>query len=669
MTVTTAKIHFNDCGVPVAEGFEDVYFSNQDGLAESRYVFLHANELPQRWYQPANRAFVIAETGFGTGLNFLATWQALDQITNNSPPCRLHFISIEQFPLCQTDLEQALACWPQLAAYAKQLIRRYPALVEGCHRLEFDNGSVILDLWIGDVKDVLPAIYTPSEGLVDAWYLDGFAPSKNPQMWNDELYKHMARLSKHAASFATFTAAGVVKRGLASHGFKIEKIKGFGTKREMLRGTFSSDDVERQTPRCFYRPSLTSSVTPQQAKVTIIGGGLAAANLAYSLVRKGIAVRILCKDKQLAGGASGNPQGGFYPQLNAEASLFSQIQAIAFEFARRRYDRILDAGFDFSHQWCGVIQLAFNHKVAQRQQLLLKNQCWPESLISYADSAQCSAIANIPLPYPGLFIANGGWICPPQLVTATIAAAQQIGECELIFDADVEELQKSPCGWRAITHNREFESTSLVIASGAQSSLLSVCRDIPFMSVRGQVEAIPTQAPLNQLRTVLCHKGYLTPEFNGAHALGSTYVKHDESVDYRQQEQDINRETHTKALKSADWVEDLMFSSTGRASIRSSLPDHLPAVGNLFDKKIQAEQFSDLYKAQADSCYPYAQNLDNLFVLAGLGSRGLTTAPLMAELLAAQIAGDPLPLDVKLLAALSPNRFLIKQLVRRQLSD
>lgn len=674
MSISTATIQFIDDGVPHAQEFGDNYFSDVGGLAETRYVFIQQNALESRWLAAANSnrqsPFVIAETGFGTGLNFLATWQAFKKLKSDNPNCdslRLHFISTEKFPIALADLKIVLAKWEELGPLADQLISSYPHIVAGCHRTVFEQGQIILDLWLGDANESLSQMHNLPGGLVDAWFLDGFAPSKNPEMWTDLLFQQVARLSKHHATFTTFTVAGVVRRGLASNGFGIEKSKGFGRKREMLTGVFEAENANRQLLTFFHRQGIIDG--DQANHVAIIGGGMASANLALSLVQRGLSVTIYCKDSQLAQGASGNPQGGFYPQLNAESNISSQIQAIAFQFAKLRYRQLLADGFEFSHQWCGVLQLAFKQAVQLRQQNLFDNQCWPRSLINAVSAKQAAEIAKIDLPYDGLFIADGGWISPPELVHALIQSSKAGGNLSLEMCNEIKSIKQHESGWQLLCEKQTFSADVVVIANGEQGIDMLECDPLPFQAVRGQVEAIPTFAPLTQLGTVLCHKGYLTPVFQGHHALGSTYVKNDRDTEFREQESMINIDMHVQALGDTEWAATLKkqhVENSARAAIRCSLPDHLPAVGSLFSEHVQRHQFADLYKALPISRYTVAENLPNLFVLSGLGSRGLTTAPLMAELLASQIAEEPLPFSSKLLNALNPNRFLIKKLIKRE---
>jgi tRNA 5-methylaminomethyl-2-thiouridine biosynthesis bifunctional protein len=225
-----------DKGAPRSKEFDDVYFSAKDGLAETRYVFLKSNFLPAAWLGKDH--FVIGETGFGTGLNFLAAWALFKETTNGTQ--KLHFISFEKFPLSALQIEEYLEPWKEeFPDLLRELISKYPIVVPGAHRMEFDDGTT-LTLFFEDVNEALPRL----SGYVDCWFLDGFRPASNPDMWTDTVFQNMARLSREETSFATFTAAGFVKRGLKNAGFEVHKVDGFGTKRDMLVGKYTKNISE-----------------------------------------------------------------------------------------------------------------------------------------------------------------------------------------------------------------------------------------------------------------------------------------------------------------------------------------------------------------------------------------------------------------------------------------
>jgi tRNA 5-methylaminomethyl-2-thiouridine biosynthesis bifunctional protein len=217
-------------GQPWSERFDDRYFSSDSGLDETRHVFLQGNKLFERFaaLRPGE-LFRIGETGFGTGLNFLSCRMLFEQCAPAG--ARLVYCSVERWPLAPQDLRPALALWPALRACADDLLGRWaqaPAAAQA-----WDFGAVRLELDIGDVAQALPAW---PDAQIDAWFLDGFAPAKNPQMWSDAVLAQVARASRPGATLASYTSAGRVRRGLQAVGFTMRRVPGHGRKRDMLTG-------------------------------------------------------------------------------------------------------------------------------------------------------------------------------------------------------------------------------------------------------------------------------------------------------------------------------------------------------------------------------------------------------------------------------------------------
>ncbi len=666
MKTQTATVHFNDNGTPVADHFDDVYFSNDSGAEETRHVFMAGNDLPARWHDHTRESFVIAETGFGTGLNFLVAMQAFSAFRQANPAHplkRLYFLTTEKFPLAQADMRQALSCFTELKSEADALAEKYPIPMQGCHRLHFDDYHVTLDIWMGDVHTLLPEWHAPMQGLVDAWFLDGFAPSKNPDMWTDALFTQMARLSRDGGTFGTFTAAGVVKRGLAAAGFEVEKRKGYGRKRDMIAGRYHRNQAHTPISPPHYR--YHTPALKEGSRVIIVGGGLAAAACALALGRRGIHTTVLIGDNATATGASGNRQGGFYPQLHAQASHASQIQAHTFLYASRIYRWLTALCPDIAHEFCGVLQLAFNEETTKRQAKLLENGVWPLSLVNGLSCEQTEKAAGVPLGCSSLSIPAGGWLSPPDIVNTMLNLVS--GECgQVMTEHRVASVTATESAAEVTCDNGvSLAAEHVIMATGHEACGMAVFEELALRPVRGQVEAITSQYPLTDLKQVLCHKGYMTPAMDARHALGSTYIKNDINTGVRETESEINLQTHQHALNKTEWVQQLKHDGDARASIRLGVADHQPLAGCIGSLSEQRKRYQTLSQGRpiTEAVIPPS---DRISCLTALGSRGLTTAPLLGELLISQLCHEPLPMPGALLEALNPNRFIIRDSIRGQ---
>ena len=675
--INHAPIYFNQQGTPVSSQFDDIYFNSENGLAESQYVFLQGNDLTERWQQ-ANRLsqshFVIGETGFGTGLNFLLSCLLHKTIFDSKDNQHiqnhhLHFISFEKYPLSGEDIKASLKCWPQLQEPLRELLAQYPTTLTGCHRLIFAQGKITLDLHLGDINEQMPTIFTPDEGLVDAWFLDGFAPSKNNSMWNDHVFNHMQRLSKHQATVATFSCARLVKDGLTGAGFVLSKRKGFGKKREMLCALLEDKKpIERKLP--FYFRAKTN--INNSAPVAIIGGGIASASLSYALALHGINSDIICQDKKLGQGASKNRQGALYPLLQADDNALSEFYAHSFLFARRQYQSLIEQGFGFDHNFCGVLLQNFDDKTAKQQQSLENSGLW-QSLYQKVDGLQASKLAQIELPFGGHFIEQGGWISPQSLINAYIKAANSLANVNCVFDYQITSLtQQSDSTW-VMNQNSAKQKTyqTVVICAGFDSSEVIIndssshgnsSNGIDLSPIRGQVSHLPRNEHTDKLATVLCNQGYTTPSFQGIHCTGASFIKGDTSTNLRDKEHLRNLERFASGFGGQPWLSDLSPPTDGQVATRCVSIDHLPIVGAMPETRQYQHIYQDLWKGFKVERYERPKDYDNLFILTALGARGLCSAPLCANILAAQMTNSPYPVSERVLNALNPGRGLIKKL-------
>ncbi|MFG0905000.1 bifunctional tRNA (5-methylaminomethyl-2-thiouridine)(34)-methyltransferase MnmD/FAD-dependent 5-carboxymethylaminomethyl-2-thiouridine(34) oxidoreductase MnmC [Photobacterium damselae] len=690
--IENAVLDWNELGTPVSNDFDDVYFSNANGLEETRYVFLQQNGLPDRWNDFSRRRFVVAETGFGTGLNFLALWQQFKAFRAENPDAtvkELHFISFEKFPVTLDDLKKAHLSWPELSDLAQQLHAHYPPAVADCHRIILEDGLITLDLWFGDIQDCMPQVWTGDEGIVDAWFLDGFAPSKNLAMWNLDVYKGMRNLARSGCTLATFTAAGFVRRELIEAGFEMKKAKGFGHKREMLTGTIGERTAPSNTKPWYHISARAKNDTAQTLNdIAIIGGGVASAATALSLVRRGQTVTLYCKDEKPAQGASGNKQGAVYPLLNGNHNALSRFFAPAFVFARQFVEQAAQNS-QFDHDWCGVVQLAFGGytsllvsrdgskehqekeaEMLNKQRIKLDKMLaggFPNELICALDHQQTREVTGVETGFDGVNYPLGGWLCPKELTRALIEQAQATGLLTLHTQSEVCKLQQeSDQRWQLqFTDGQSKLHACVVIANGHRFTDFEQTAKIPAYSVRGQVSHIPTNEQLGKLKTVLCYDGYLTPEnpHSHTHCIGASYDRNSVDLAFSEQNQHDNKQRLIDCLPQAEWAKSVDVSDNqARVGVRCATRDHLPFMGNVCRYDELLTQYENLKEMQASADKVPVYN--NLFALIGLGSRGLSSAPLVGEMMASQICGDPLPMPLSVLEALHPGRMWVRKLVK-----
>lgn len=630
--ITAARIHYNEQGTPVSDVFDDVYFSNESGLHETQYVFIDNNHLQTRWPLHPKAYFHIIETGFGTGLNFLLAWRNFQRYRAENPASlcqRLYFSTFEKFPLAKADLAQALSCWPELADLTQQLLNQYPPAVAGCHRLQFDNGAMVLDLWLGDVHDNLPQL--PTENSADAWFLDGFAPSKNPEMWQESLFLGMKRLSQPGTTVATFTSAGIVRRGLQQVGFTVKKIKGYGRKREMAVAVMpATESPESSNPQ------------GRLDTLLIVGGGIASLLTALALVERGRRVHFICQDQKVGAGASHNRQGALYPQLQSSFNEHSKFHLACFGFANRQYHQLLRK-FQFPAEFCGVLQLACNEQLARRfakiSQAVGHAGGFAEGYVQAVTAAEASSIAAVELPYAGLYFADGGWVAPQRFCQAAFDYLLQQPHFQASLGYRMQSYVKTAEGF-ALTLNavatdqpHQVTGQQLLICTG--HALAQQAADLPLNVIRGQVSHIKAEG-LASLKTVICHQGYITPQDDGyakESCIGATFdrdaYKQNPEPELKTADDVFNLDLVNTVLKQPAWFSDAKVTSA-KAAFRTTAPDHLPVAGQLADES---------------------------YVLGALGARGLLFAPLLAEFLAARLCQEPLPLSLQHQAMVSPKRF------------
>ena len=661
--ITPAKIGWqtDDAGnqVPVSGEFGDVYFSHADGLAESRHVFLAHNQLPERLANLTDKqCFTVAELGFGTGLNFLATWQLWRELRAKKPhltSARLHFITTEKYPIPLNDLTQILALWaqraPELAKLIEQLLANYPPLIAGCHRLNFIDDNITLDIWLGDAGDSLASLDTETaikRPYVDAWFLDGFAPSCNETLWAESIFTQMQRLSRTGTTAATYSCAGIVKRGLQAHGFSIKKVKGFGRKREMLTAVMGDN-----TDSLVLNDDNNLSVLPNPLSHTVvIGAGVAGLLTAWTLANRGMTVTIIDKVAPLAG-ASGNPRALLAPNMTPIHHVYEHLHSIGYLYSGRLY-RYFNQQAELQQtplilEQTGTLDLLIKTNIGTAQIADYPNEM--ATTITTAEALRLSGLKAKDLA-DNLYLPQSGLVNPQALKTV-ILKHPNIGYQQLSV-TDIKETADKV----TVTGDKESGSDNnqssiticadnVVICAAYESHQLDK-RIVECRTIRGQLSWFtPTAEQVAGLpKLPLKYSGYCAPfigqigdaEVNNISdnqpqfLLGASFVDADASIDIRGEE---NQQNYDKLLEDIPELSNVLPDDTSawqaRAGVRTQTIDYHPLVGRLAQSR-------------------------RIWTLSAMGAKGYALAPICAEALADMMLGCFAPLSAVTLARLSPNR-------------
>ncbi|OYD76926.1 UNVERIFIED_ORG: tRNA 5-methylaminomethyl-2-thiouridine biosynthesis bifunctional protein [Burkholderia sp. CF145] len=642
-----AILAFRDNGTPYSPRHDDIYHSAVGALAQAEYVFLKGNELPSRWQK--RRVFTVLETGFGMGINFLVTWAAWRADPDRCE--RLHFVSTEKHPFSRDDLLAANAAAvadASIAPLAQQLVDAWPTLVPGTHRLEFEEGRVTLTLVFGDAAQTLYSLWLRA----DAFYLDGFSPAKNPEMWTPAIIKALARLAGDDATFATYTSAGDVKRGLQQAGFEYRKVDGFGWKRAMLVGRFAPRYRVRR-----HEPPLPLAVDERHA--IVIGTGLAGCAAIERLTARGWRVTSLERHAGVARDASGNPAGVFHPMMSRDDSVGSRITRAGFLYALRQWPALERRGYRPLRGPEGLLQIAADEEEAAAMAQTFASFAYPRDYVTAVSHEEAQHIAGMRVARGGWFFPHGGWIDPASLCAAQCEAAG--GLLERRFNVVASRVERVANQWIVFDANDAAIASAPVVifANAHEAARIAGLRHAQTRSVRGQLTLLPIDAA-HALRVPVIGEGYAVPLPDGSTLTGATY-------DIDDPDTQIRDEAHTENIERvAQMLPDMReaigtrapSSLAGRVAFRCVTSDRLPLIGAFADEKAATHDAGKLRGAWPLDL-PRTQGLYGAFAF---GSRGLVWASLGAELIASQIEGEPWPIERDLAEALDPARFLLRAL-------
>ncbi|MBW7903151.1 MAG: bifunctional tRNA (5-methylaminomethyl-2-thiouridine)(34)-methyltransferase MnmD/FAD-dependent 5-carboxymethylaminomethyl-2-thiouridine(34) oxidoreductase MnmC [Rhodocyclaceae bacterium] len=627
--IEPARLAFTADGTPYSETYGDVYHTAAGGLGQAQHVFLAGNGLPARWQ--GRERFVVVETGFGLGLNFLATWQAW---RDDPARCaRLHFVSVEKHPFAAADLAALHAAWPELAPLADALRREWPPLVPGLHRQHLDGGRVVLDLVFGDAADCLPQLAAQA----DACYLDGFSPAKNPELWTAPLLAALSALAAPGATLATWSVAAGVREALAANGWRLQKAPGFAGKREMLRGERSGGTADAGGDK----------------RAIVLGAGLAGTTTANRLAARGWQVTLLDAAAGPGEGASGNRAGVLRPLPARDDNALARATRAGFLATRRHLSALdeagLAAGFAASGGlWgrTGVLHLARDAVHEETQRRIVAGQRPPADYLRFVERDEARALCGWPVDMGGWWFPGGAWVSPANYCRANLL--QYAASITAHYGARVERIVHAAGQWRALGANGEClgEAPHLIVANAADARRL-LGDWLPVFPGRGQVTHLPA-AGGSPPRCVVCRLGYVTPEIDGRRYAGATFLMRDDDPAVREVD-------HVENLAKLDFIlpgftagGGIGAPSTldGRVGFRPVSPDRLPIVGAV-------------PRLGAEAAPP------GLWLANGFGARGIVWSALAGELLADAIEDAPSILDRALAAALAPRRFIDRPQRRR----
>ncbi len=636
--IVPARLEWTAEGLPRSPEFGDVYHPAAGALVQARHVFVAGNQLPARWQ--GRERFVILETGFGLGNNFLATWDAWRRDDQRCE--RLFFISIEKHPLVRADLA-AMHAGSSLEPLARELVDAWPALTPNLHRLSFDAGRVELLLAFGDAAAWLPELVAR----VDAFDLDGFAPAKNPQMWQPRMFKAMARLAADGATVATWTAARAVREGLTGAGFEVRLADGRGGKRDITLARYAPAFVPRRTG------ARRAAIQHGERRAVIVGAGLAGCAAALALAEQGWRSSVIDRRGAPAQEASGNPGGLFHGIVNPQDGAHARFNRAAALQARRAVEiAIREDGVKGAVQ--GLLRLETSGAGVAAMRAVIAAQALPADYVQAVDAATASTICGLQLVHPAWFYPGGGWVQPDGLARAWLGRAG----AAFRGDTHVAALRRVPHGWQLLdAAGAVTDEAEVVVLANAGDALRLLGQ--PAWTIekqRGQVSLLRHAGRIALPTVPVAGSGYLLPDVDGLAVFGATAQTGDDDPVVRDADH-----LHNLAQLSRLSTSPVDISATelqGRTAWRWVTDDRLPIVGAVPDS-VAARDAPRLDQAR------FVPSVAGLFVCTALGSRGITWAMLCARVLAAAISGAPASLEASLVDAISPARFITRD-ARRQ---
>lgn len=631
---------FDATGAPYDRLYGDRFHSCAGAWQQAHSVFLAGCRVPERWR--GRERFTVLELGFGLGVNFLATlaaWRA-DPARSRS----LHFVSVEGHPLTSEDLARGLHALEARGSAAAGLLRQWPLALPGLHRLCFEGGAVTLTLAFGDASRMVPRLALAA----DAFYLDGFAPVRNPAMWQPALLRALARHARRGARLASWTAAGEVRRALAAAGFEVFRVAGFGGKRHRTEAVWA--------PRWRTWSAPAEPPALPERRVLVIGAGLAGAAVAHGFARRGFEVEVLDDGAAPGGQGSSQPLCAEHPHLSPDDNPLARLSRAAL---------LLSGPAREGARAHGRIELAADDAGLERQAALLARLGFPQGFVTFLARHEASEVAGIRLPRGGLWLPDCAALSPREAIAGWLSSGDAPARSSIRFRGSVtvarvaREPNDDGAGWTAFDPGgRTLASAPIAVLANAGGAVrLGNLASLAVRRVRGQTSWLRDPA-LAGLRVVLGGPGYAAPAGDvERHLLIGASFSESEALAPDPRD-DLGNLRRLGRMLACD-IEAMRASVTPAATgFRFVLRDRLPAIGVLPDEAAAGLLAGDLNR-NARVPIPLA---DGLYGAFGFGSRGLLWASLAAEVLPAMVCGEPAPIESDLLGAIAPARFLRRRL-------
>lgn len=629
-------LQFDADGAPINLLYRDVYRSRHGAWAEAQSVFVTAARSSPAWHRSAS--FNVLELGFGLGVNFLATCHA--QRSDTDSPRRIHYVALERHPLSTRDLERAHAALG-LTSQGHALREHWPCLTPGTHRLSFDHDRVILWLVIGDARSTLPGLRLGAHAI----YLDGFAPARNPEMWEPALIRQLGRLSEPGARLATYSAAGAVREALADSGFSVQLVAGHSGKRHRIDATYA--------PR--WRTWAPPPAAPVWAnrEAVVVGGGLSGWAVAGRLAQEGWSVHLIDEgSSNAAARGSAQPWLAEHPHLSPDDNLLARATRVAMGLRRAASVRLENP----PARSIGRLMLADGDEGLAQQQRCIDALDFPQSFARMVNRGEAQDIAGIDLPRGGLWMPQCSVEAPQSLMSRQQPHAG--AQLRVTRAVRVERISHEQGFWTAWCGSglATARGSVLILCNAGDARRLAGASTLGLRRVRGQTSWLRVPA-LAGLRTVLSGPAYALPAGQGT-LVGASFDELDSPIpDAQSDASNVRRLARVLDHPPQAWLDSVHSASVG---FRWTTADRMPVIGAVVDELAMRAARADIARNDKQPI----PRLPGLFTAHAFGSRGLLWADLAAETIAASVLGEPLPLDMRLLAAMDPAREIRRRLRR-----